>query len=430
MSQGANEPISLWEKTAPEPSIGEPLDGDAVTEVAIIGGGYTGLSTALHCAEAGIAAHVLEAERVGFGGSGRNVGLVNAGVWLPPQIVRERLGPVHGPRFVDAFSRGPDCVFSLIERYGIACEAMRSGTIHAAHAPSGLEDLRSRYEEWRRLGAPVDLLGRKEAREMTGTAAFHGGLLDHRAGTINPMGYCRGLARAARAAGARISTETRARKLRREGERWRIETDRGTVTADKVVLATNAYTDGLWPGLSRSHTIIHFHQLATTPLGDRAAQILPGGQGLWDTGAIMLSLRKDAFGRLVIGSMGRVITGFGGDAASGLSHRWVSKRIAQLFPAFGAVEIEEAWHGRIAMTPDHLPRIHRLADNLLTAIGYNGRGIAPGTLFGKALAELLAGADQGDLPLPVSDMRTDWKAPFMAPLYDLAFTASQAWKSL
>lgn len=416
--------ISLWDESALEKDFSAPLDADTATELAIIGGGFTGLSTALHSAEKGIQCHVLEANHIGFGGSGRNVGLVNAGLWLPPQDVRDKLGEQRGSSFIKTLGEAPEYVFSLIERHQIRCEATRAGTIHAAHSQKGYEDLARRAEEWHRLGAPVDLLTPEEAAKKIGSPIFHGGLLDHRAGTINPMGYVRGLARAALGAGAKISTGVRAIKLRQEQDNWLIETNQGTVRAKSVVLGTNAYSDDLWPGLRKTFTMIHYFQLATKPLGDRAKYILPEGQGLWDTGDIMFSLRRDAFGRILIGSMGRV---FGN--LEGLSYRWARKNLKRIFSDLGDVEFEKAWHGQIAMTPDHLPRVHRLANGLYTPIGYNGRGITPGTIFGRAMAELLAGGDEDDLPLPITDLQTVSSAPYMSRLYDMAFTTNQIWKS-
>ncbi len=417
--------ISLWDTTAEEADLCSPMDGDVVTDLAIVGGGFTGLSTALHAAERGIDCHVLEAQRIGHGGSGRNVGLVNAGLWLPPQDVRARLGAARGAAFIEALGEAPEYVLSLIERHQIRCEATRSGTIHAAHSRKGYEDIARRAEEWHRLGAPVDLLSREQAAAKIGSGAFHGGLLDRRAGTINPMGYVRGLARAALRAGAGISTGVTARGLRRDGDGWIVETDRGRVRAQWVVLGTNAYSDDLWPGLKRTFTMIHYFQVATEPLGERARSILSEGQGLWDTGRIMFSLRRDASGRILIGSMGKAIGG--GD---GLSRRWAARRLRRLFPQLGEVAFESAWHGQIAMTPDHLPRIHRLADGLYTPIGYNGRGITPGTIFGKAMAELIAGGREDDLPLPITDPTRVASAPIMSRLYQVAFTANQIWKSL
>ena len=417
--------ISLWDMSAEERALSSPMDGDCTTDLAIVGGGFTGLSTALHAAERGIDCQVLEAKQIGYGGSGRNVGLVNAGLWLPPQDVRKKLGEERGAALIETLGAAPGYVQSLIERHQIRCEATRTGTIHAAHSPKGYEDLARRAEEWQRLGAPVELLPREQAAAMIGSACFYGGLVDQRAGTINPMGYVRGLARAAQGAGAKIATGVTAKKLRREAGKWVVETDRGSVTAKSVVLGTNAYSDELWPGLNKTFTMIHFFQLATVPLGDRAHSILSGGQGLWDTGPIMFSLRRDAFGRLIIGSMGTVIGGI-----KGLSRRWAARSLRRLFPDLGPVEFEHGWHGQIAMTPDHLPRIHRPAEGLYTPIGYNGRGITPGTIFGKAMAELLTGGKEEDLPLPITEPHCVTSAPVMSRLYQMAFTANQIAKSI
>lgn len=422
--------ISLWDGSAAEPETqGSLPDGDRFDLVAV-GGGYTGLSTALHAAAKGLSVLVIEAGRIGQGGSGRNVGLVNAAAWLPPGKLRDTLGPVYGPRFLERFSRAPAYVFDLIERHQIRCEATRSGTLHAAHAASGLRDLRARHAEWQRLGEPVDLLDRDAMAALTGTAAFHGGLLDRRAGTINPMGYCRGLARAAQAAGARIATGTAVTALRRAGPGpdadWRVETAQGAVLARHVVLGTNAYTGDLWPGLKRVFSTIHYLQVASDPLGPEAAHVLPGRQGLWDTGKIMFSLRRDMQDRLVIGTMGRVI----GSAEQGLTRRWAERQVARLYPELRGLRFAEAWHGQIAMTPDHLPRVHRLDRGLWTAIGYNGRGITTGTVFGQAMADLLTGADPMDLPLPVTDMASVPRAGLTARFFDMAFTANQALRAV
>ena len=340
--------------------------------------------------------------------------------------MREQLGPVYGPRFIKKFGGGPEYVFSLIEKHQIQCEVTRTGTIHAAHGASGFEELKERHKEWKRLGEPVDLVSREEVSEMIGTKHFHGGLVDHRCGTINPMGYCRGLARAALSAGAKISTGVRAQKLRRDGAHWVVETSQGSIKAKSVVLGTNAYTDDLWPGLKRIFTLIRYFQLATKPLGAETDFILPGRQGLWDTGKIMLNIRRDASNRVLVGSMGKVV----GQKYKGLSHRWAAKQIARIFPDIGPVEFEEAWHGQIAMTPDHLPRIHELDTNLFTPIGYNGRGITTGTMFGETMAGLLTGLDYEDLPLPMTELQTVPSAPIVSRVYQAAFTANQIIKAI
>ena len=419
------EPVSLWDHSAEEKEVVSDFRRDDV-DVAIIGAGYTGLSAALHCAECGLSSQVIEAERIGFGGSGRNVGLVNAAAWLPPARITETLGPEYGPGFVKRFSEAPSAVFDLVRRHRIRCEATREGTVHAAHSRAGLRDLARRHAQWQRLGEPVDLLDRNEANEMIGGGTFHGGLLDHRAGTLNPMAYCRGLARAAVAAGARIATGIRATALKARAGGWLVETARGPVRATNVVIGTNAYTGDLWPGLNSEFTTIHFLQVATRPLGSAATHILPGRQGLWDTGPIMLSLRRDAAGRLIIGTMGRV----SGSVSTGLTQRWAKRQIARMFPGIGPVELDSAWHGRIAMTADYLPRIHHLADGLWTPIGYNGRGITTGTLLGQSMADVLAGMDPGRLPLPVTGLTASRRSRAKSWIYPLAFAANQCVRSL
>jgi len=418
------DPISLWNASAVEDDFTATTAPVSETDVAIVGGGFTGLSTALHCAQAGIACQVLEANQIGFGGSGRNAGLINAGTWAPPKELRDKLGEATGGRFVERMGAAPAYVMELIEQHQIRCELTRTGTIHAAHSASGLRDLQARAQQWQQLGAPVDLLTADQTREKTGSAMFHGGLLDHRAGTLNPMGYVRGLARAAYSAGAKISTGVRVTSLRQDGGQWLIGTDDGVIRARHVVLGTNAYTDTLWPGLDQSLMIIHYFQVATKPMTDRLQGILPDRQGVWTTNQIMFSVRRDAFDRLIIGSMGTVIGG-----PNGLTHRWAARQLRRLFPSLGPVEFEEAWHGKIAMTPDHLPRIHRLAPGLYTPIGYNGRGITTGTIFGRAMAELLAGGNEADLPMPITDVAPAPRRALTGQFYQASFTANQFFRS-
>jgi glycine/D-amino acid oxidase-like deaminating enzyme len=417
--------ISLWDGTAQEDAVGGAFPDGGHFDVVAVGGGFTGLSTALHGAEKGLSVHVLEAHQIGHGGSGRNVGLVNAGVWLPPQDVPGIIGKEKGAGLIDTLGKMPGYVFSLIEKHQIRCEARQTGSIHAAHSPKGFENLRRRAEGWKAVGAPVDLLSAGEVAEQLGTRVYHGGLLDRRAGTINPMGYVRGLARAALGAGASISTGVRVTGLERDGERWRVLTDKGEVTAKSVVLGTNAYTDELWPGLKNTFTTVEYFQVATKPLTGRLKGIYEEVRGSWDTAQVMISLRRDAHDRLIIGSMGAVIGG-----ETGLSRRWAAKNLARFFPDLGPVEFEEAWHGQIAMTPDHIFRVHRLAEGLYTPIAYNGRGITTGTMFGRALADILTGADLSTLPVAVTDVKPVSNRALKIGFYRAAFAAAQVWRSI
>lgn len=416
------EAVSLWDMSASDAPQTAPLDGDAVTDVAIIGGGFTGFATALHLAEKGVDCRVLEAEKIGFGGSGRNCGMVNPGIWLPPQDVRKQLGEEGATRFLDVMGDAPNYVFSLIEKFNMDCEATRNGTIHAAHSMSGFKELSARAEEWQRRGRKVELLDADQAAVKIGTSRFFGGLLDRQAGTINPMGYARGLAKAAIDAGAIVNSETKVTKLTQQGDKWLVQTEKGTITANRVVLGTNAYTDELWPGLKQTFTTIYYYQLSTEPLGELANTILPEEQSVWDTGLVMFSVRKDKAGRLIIGSMGKLGGCF--------SEYWAQKQIQKMFPHLGKVRFESAWHGKIAMTPDHLPRIHCLAPNLYTSLGFNGRGITTGTVFGKTMADLFTGSSEDELLLPISGMKTDWGSYVKEPVYEGCFKAWRTYKSI
>ena len=420
-----DKPMSLWDDTSTETVRTRNDSVKDTVDIVIVGAGFTGLSAAIHCTENGMSCHVIEAEHVGYGGSGRNTGLVNAAAWLPPQDVIKQLGAKAGKKFVDIFSDAPSFVFGLIKKYNIECEVTNTGTIHAAHGKLGFVDLQYRKSEWDRLGAPVDLLSADETAELTGTRRFYGALVDKRAGTINPMGYCRGLARAALQNGAKLTTNCRVHNVIKENDGWRIITSNGDLKAKYVILGTNAYTDKLWPGLSQTFTRINYFNCATVPLGERIKYILPQRQGLWDTGKIMFSLRRDKYDRLIIGSMGRIH----GNRKSGITKRWASAQLKRLFPDLGPVEFENIWYGEIAMTPTHLPGVHQLDRNLYTSIGYNGRGITTGTIFGKALADMISSSSPDGLPLPITQMAKVSTGPFMSTVYKSIFSANQILRS-
>lgn len=421
----SQDKISLWDMSAPSADIYPALDGNVETEVAIIGGGFSGLSTALHLAEKGVDCRVLESEKIGFGGSGRNCGMVNPGIWLPPQDVRKILGEKSATKFLHVMGDAPNYVFSLIKKFDIDCEATRNGTIHAAHSASGFKELAGRAEEWLRRGRSVELLDANGAKKMIGTTRFHGGLLDRQAGTVNPMGYARGLASAAANTGTNIHEQTKVTKITKQGEKWLVKTNQGEVLANKVLISTNAYSDELWPGLKQTLSHIHFYQVATEPLGKLADNILPGGQSVWDTGLVMFSVRKDQFGRLIVGSMGKLA----GKNACG-SEYWAQKQLNKMFPEIGKVKFEKSWHGIIGLTPDHMPRIHNLDSGLFALVGFNGRGITTGTVFGKAMADLFTGMPESELLLPITKITKDKGAFIREPVYEGCFKAWRFYKSI
>lgn len=387
-------PGNLWEATAQETFAAPALTGAFDADIAIVGGGFTGCAAALTAAEQGASVVLLEAARIGHGGSGRNVGLVNAGLWLPPDTVAARLGTEAGSRLNTALGQGPQRVFDLIARHGISCEPVQNCTLHCAHSARAMRALEQRHRQWQRRGAPVALLDATEARERTGSPAVHGALCDGRAGTIQPLAYARGLARRAQEAGALVRENSPVTRIERRKDRWRLATPKGQVTASRVLLATNAYHLPI-AGAARARTsIVNFFQAATEPID--APDVLPAGEGCWDTALIMTSFRRDASGRLILGAMGLP------DRGGGPHLSWLERKLARLFPQLADQKFTGHWSGRIAMTESHLPQVVQSAPGLFAIFGYSGRGIAPGTVMGCALGGAMATGDYANLPLQIA----------------------------
>jgi len=374
---------SLWSATAEEPAPpAPPLQGAAKADIAIVGGGFTGLSAALHLAEQGVDAMVLEAEEPGFGASGRNGGQLIPGLKYDPDELIQMFGPERGERLAEIVGGAADFAFGLIERHAIRCAPVRKGWIQGVHAQSKLETAKRRAE----------------TAELTGTDRYCGGWLDGRGGMIQPLSYARGLAPAPRARGARIHGRSPALRLARDGTRWRVETPSGTVAADRVLIATNGYTGDLWPGLKRSLVPVNSFQVASRPLTDNLrATILPGGQPVSDTRRLLRYFRLDPEGRLLMGGRGASY----GDDRSALYER-LRRAARWLFPQLDGLEWEFYWSGKVALTADHMPHIHEPAPGILAALGYNGRGVAMASRMGKLVADHLTGAPPEALGFPVT----------------------------
>jgi glycine/D-amino acid oxidase-like deaminating enzyme len=234
-------PRSLYAETARPAIATPPLDGDRRVDVCVIGGGFTGLSTALHLAQQGVDVAVLEAHESGWGASGRNGGQVNPGLKHDPDQVETDFGADLGQRMVALSGDAPNVVFRLIERHQIECDALQSGTLRAVFSERDAGGIRASAKQWIRRDTPVELLERNAARDVTGTDRYVCAMLDRRGGQVNPLGYARGLAQAAVQAGAAVHGATPALGVKRNGT-WHVRTPTGTVRADKLVLATNGYT--------------------------------------------------------------------------------------------------------------------------------------------------------------------------------------------
>jgi len=413
MPASPDPPASAWTAAAEPWAPTQPLQGDQRADVVVVGAGYTGLSAALHLAERGTDVVVLDAAEPGWGGSGRNGGQIIPGLKDDPDELEHKFGPEAGRRMWQLSGGAADLVFELIARHKIACHAQQSGWISAAPTEGGLSALRVRVDQWQRRGAPVEILDRQRVAELTGTTCYAGGLLDRRAGTLQPLAYVRGLARAAKQAGATMHGRSAVTRIESRGSEWRAVTSAGTVTAGKIILATNAYTDDLWPDLRRTLIPVQSYQVATRPLPDDIRRrVLPGGQAVSDLRRILFYFRLDPDGRLLMGGRGPL-----NDTGDPALFARLEAASVRFFPQIGKPEWEHRWSGRVALTADHLPHLHEPRPGALIGLGYNGRGVAMATVMGKLLAERALGASSKEVGWPVTPITPipfhAWRLPVM-----------------
>lgn len=396
-----NLPPSLYAQTANPAPPTPALEGDMTATVCVVGGGFTGLSTALHLAEYDVDVVVLEAEEPGWGASGRNGGQVNPGLKYNPDEVETHHSLSLGGRMLDLSYGAPDYVFDLIRRYQINCEARQEGTIRAAIGKKNAEEVRISAQQCAKRGWPVRFLDARETAAITGTDRYAGSMVDDRGGDLQPLSYARGLAAAAMQRGARVFGSSPATSLRQEGTRWRVTTPKGSVLAEQVVLATNGYTDGLWPQLRESVVPVYSSIAATAPLPDDVVRgILPRRGSLYEAGIVTVYYRVDQANRLLMGGRGPQKP-----IADTSPIRYLMDYAERLWPQLKGAAWTHGWNGQIAATQDHYPHIHEPAPGIIAALGYNGRGVAMATVMGKEIARRLTGTAANRLDMPVSPIK-------------------------
>lgn len=395
-------PPSLWAAVTPSGEDYPALAGTATGDVVVIGGGFTGLSTALHLAEDGKNVVLLEAAAPGWGASGRNNGQVIPTLTRPnpDDIVAKHRAA--GERFVALLRDSASVLFDLVRRLDIPAEAEQTGWIQPVHSPGRMKIAETRFSQWSRHGAPVELLDREQVRRMTGSDAWYGGFWNRTGGHINPLALARGLVRAAAARGVSIFAGTPALSITRDGSGWRVTTPQGEVRARALVLATNAYTGefagGLAPSVAHEVVPVLSWQMATEPLGEELrASIIPGRQAVSDTHGDLWFMRYDARNRLVTG--GALISPING--ADRLRRR-IGERLRRIFPQIGEVRFDYVWNGYIGMTTDYFPRFHRLGPDAYAWAGCNGRAVALSISIGRELARAVSGAE---VALPFTEPR-------------------------
>ncbi|ODN69610.1 NAD(P)/FAD-dependent oxidoreductase [Methylobrevis pamukkalensis] len=365
------------------------LEGETRADVVVVGAGYTGLATALRLAERGYDVAVVEANKVGWGASGRNGGQIHPGQRRDPDWMAARLGEPAARRLVAFAEEARQHQLGLIARHGIDCD-FRPGLIEAVHRARDVDGAKAHAERlsgvWG-LG-PYRILDRAEAAAALGTDAYHGAAIDPTGGHLHPLKFLLGLARAATAAGARIFEDSRALQVE-HGGKVTLTTAAGRVVADTLVLAGNGYLAGLDADTEARILPLNNFILTTEPLESEGDAILPGDEAAADSRFVVYYWRKTPDGRLLFGGGETFGSTYPGDVAG-----FVRRHMTKIYPRLKDVRISHAWGGTLGITVNRLPYVRRPKPNVWVAAGYSGQGVMMAPYAGHILAEAIAGVSE------------------------------------
>ena len=411
-------PHSWYAATANDLPPFAPLDGDTRADVCIVGGGFTGLSAALHLAEAGVRVVLLEAHRVGFGASGRNGGQLGSGQRQDQEVLEKMMGRDAARKLWQLGEDSKALVRDLVARHDIDCD-LKPGVAATASSAEDVKDLHQyadllltqyHYDQ-------LEILDEEACFALCPSPDYRGGYIDHGAGHLHPLNLALGLAKAAAAAGAVIHENTRVDRIE-PGQPARIVTDTGTVTADTLILACNGYLGGLEPKVAARVMPINNFVLATEPLGDRAGEVLTRDVAIADSRFVVNYFRLSGDKRLLFGGGESYGYKFPEDIVG-----TVRKPMLEIFPHLEDVRVEYAWGGTLAITMKRLPYLARIAPNILSASGYSGHGVGTATHAGQLMALAIRGQSDGFdtmARLPISPFPGG--AALRSPLLVLAMT--------
>ncbi|MDE1938040.1 MAG: FAD-binding oxidoreductase [Alphaproteobacteria bacterium] len=380
-------PLGYYTASATPISPFPRLAADTKADVCIIGGGYTGLSAALHLAQAGARICLVEAKTVGSGASGRNGGQIHTGLRKEQAWLERRLGKVHARALWDLSEDAKDLIRKLVAELSIACD-LKPGVVVAAHNRRAVRALAEDTDHLaRNYGYRHGrMLDGATTAQMLGTDVYPAARFDEGGGHLHPLRFVRGLAAAAARAGATLWENTPAQCIERHRSKVVVRCRGARITADRVLLACDAFSAGIAPKLAGYIGTIESFLMATAPLGEALnREILPCDAAVADTRHVLDYYRKSVDGRLLFA---------GGEA--GLRHpkdivKLVRPRMLRVFPALSGIPIAYAWSGTVGITRSRLPHFGKLSERVFFAHGYSGQGVALAVLGGKLLAEAAMG---------------------------------------
>ena len=384
-SASSGYPPSYYAATAHDQAAYPRLEGAISTDVCIVGAGFTGLSSAIFLSDRGYDVVVLEGSKVGFGASGRNGGQVIGGISGEARIAKRHGGGIDDLLW-DMRWAGHRIIRERVARFGIECD-LKSGYVDVAIKPRHVRALENEAERLarRRFPAEFRLLSRDDTEATLGTSAYIGALLNMHNGHLHPLNLCLGEARAAASLGAGIFEQSPATSVE-PGSRLTVRTADGSVTADAVIIAGNAYQDFERRLSSRFFPVRSFI-IATAPLTTKQLETVnPRGLAVCDPNFVLEYFRLSADKRLLFG--GRCDY-FGEDPARVATE--LRPRMQRIYPQLEGIGIDYAWGGTIAVPFNRIPQLGRLAANVFFSQGYSGHGVNVTHLAGELLAEAVAG---------------------------------------
>ena len=410
-------PASWYAATAQALPPFAALDRDARADVCVIGGGFTGLSAALHLAQAGRDVILIDAQRVGFGASGRNGGQLGSGQRVEQPYLEKMVGRDDAHKLWALGEDAKNLVKGLIAQHNIDCY-LRPGVAWSASTKSDVDELHEYADHMHQhYDYAIEKMDGAAFETICPSPDYKGGLLDMGAAHLHPLRLALGLAQAATAAGVRIFENTRALRIE-HGTRPIVHTQNGKITADHVVIAGNGYLGGLDKRVAARVMPINNFIAATEPLGDDAARVLARDVAVADSRFVVNYFRLSHDGRLLFGGGESYGYRFPTDIAAK-----VRKPMSQIFPHLKDVKIDYAWGGTLAITMKRLPYLSRLAPNVLSASGYSGHGVGTATHAGQLMAHAITGQSDGfDTMARIPNTPFPGGASMRTPLLSLAMT--------